>query len=210
MAYIIVLFAGPAVGPGVWRPSLFLLQAQLEDRGVEYIIVLFAGPVGGPGAWRTSLFLLQVQLEQLGCGVHHCYFLQIQLEDRGVACIIVLFAGPAGGPGLAYIIVLFEGQALEPGCGVHHCSCCRSSWRTGVWRTSLFFLQVQLEDRGVAYINTDICMVGQILEPAASPTLAHLYKEAVKVRMTRVRNSSRGLPRVWSEGRQIRTVILYK
>ena len=79
-----------------------------------------------------------------------------------------------------------------------------------MWRTSLFFLQVQLEDRGVAYINTDICMVGQILEPAASPTLAHLYKEAVKVRMTRVRNSSRGLPRVRSEGQQIRTIILNK
>ncbi len=40
---------------------------------------------------------------------------------------------------------------------------------------------MQLEDRGVAYINTDVCMSGQILEPASSPTLAHLFVEAVKV-----------------------------
>ena len=42
--------------------------------------------------------------------------------------IIVLFAGPA--------VVLFAGPAGGPGCGVHHFSFCRSSWRTGVWRTS--------------------------------------------------------------------------
>jgi len=40
--------------------------------------------------------------------------------------------------------------------------------------------QVELEDRGVAYINTDICMSGQYLEPAASPTMAHLFKSATQ------------------------------
>jgi hypothetical protein len=40
--------------------------------------------------------------------------------------------------------------------------------------------QIQLEDRGVAYINTDVCMSGQYLEPASSPTLAHLFKSVTQ------------------------------
>jgi len=40
--------------------------------------------------------------------------------------------------------------------------------------------QIQLEDRGVAYINTDVCMSGQYLEPASSPTLGHLFKSATQ------------------------------
>ena len=40
--------------------------------------------------------------------------------------------------------------------------------------------EIQLSQRGVGYINTDVCMVGPILYPAASPTLAGLFTEAVK------------------------------
>jgi len=40
--------------------------------------------------------------------------------------------------------------------------------------------QMEMEDRGVAYINTDVCMAGSYLEPAASPTMAHLFKSATK------------------------------
>ncbi|XP_023326545.1 N-acetylated-alpha-linked acidic dipeptidase-like protein [Eurytemora carolleeae] len=40
--------------------------------------------------------------------------------------------------------------------------------------------QVQLEDRGVAYINTDVCMAGNYLEPLSSPTLSHLFTDATK------------------------------
>ena len=40
---------------------------------------------------------------------------------------------------------------------------------------------MEMEDRGVAYINTDVCMAGSYLEPAASPTMAHLFKSATKV-----------------------------
>jgi len=39
--------------------------------------------------------------------------------------------------------------------------------------------EIQLSERGVSYINTDICMTGPILLPAASPTLGHLFKGAV-------------------------------
>ena len=42
-------------------------------------------------------------------------------------------------------------------------------------------VQVQLEDRGVAYINTDVCMAGNYLEPLSSPTLSHLFTDATKV-----------------------------
>jgi len=40
--------------------------------------------------------------------------------------------------------------------------------------------EIQLSERGVGYINTDVCMAGPILEPSASPTLRDLIKEAVK------------------------------
>jgi len=40
--------------------------------------------------------------------------------------------------------------------------------------------QVQLEDRAVVYINTDVCMSGEILEAGASPTIAHLFKPATQ------------------------------
>ena len=34
--------------------------------------------------------------------------------------------------------------------------------------------------RGVAYINTDVCMSGPILEPVASPTLMEILVPATK------------------------------
>merc|ERR1711892_1382903 len=40
--------------------------------------------------------------------------------------------------------------------------------------------EIELRERGVGYINTDICMVGPILHPAASPTLGDLYTGATK------------------------------
>jgi len=40
--------------------------------------------------------------------------------------------------------------------------------------------EIELSERGVGYINTDVCMAGPILEPAASPTLGHLFVEATK------------------------------
>jgi hypothetical protein len=40
--------------------------------------------------------------------------------------------------------------------------------------------EVQLSERGVGYLNTDVCSVGPILYPAASPTLGGLFQEAVK------------------------------
>lgn len=38
----------------------------------------------------------------------------------------------------------------------------------------------QMEQRGVAYINTDVCMSGPILLPSGSPTIANLLVEATK------------------------------
>jgi len=40
--------------------------------------------------------------------------------------------------------------------------------------------EIQLSERAVGYVNTDVCMSGPILIPAASPTLGGLYEEAVK------------------------------
>merc|ERR1711936_412056 len=40
--------------------------------------------------------------------------------------------------------------------------------------------EVQLSERGVGYLNTDVCMSGPILHPAASPTLGSLFLEATK------------------------------
>ena len=40
--------------------------------------------------------------------------------------------------------------------------------------------EVQLTERGVAYLNTDICMTGPILAARASPTIGHLIVEATK------------------------------
>jgi hypothetical protein len=40
--------------------------------------------------------------------------------------------------------------------------------------------QIQLLERGVAYLNTDICMTGPILAPRGSPTIGHLIVEATK------------------------------
>jgi len=40
--------------------------------------------------------------------------------------------------------------------------------------------EVQLSERGVGYLNTDVCMSGPILYPAASPTLGNLFLEATK------------------------------
>ena len=40
--------------------------------------------------------------------------------------------------------------------------------------------EMELSERGVAYINTDVCMSGPILEPVASPTLMDLMVPATK------------------------------
>ena len=40
--------------------------------------------------------------------------------------------------------------------------------------------EIELSERGVAYLNTDICMTGPILAPRASPTIGHLIVEATK------------------------------
>ena len=40
--------------------------------------------------------------------------------------------------------------------------------------------EMELSERGVAYINTDVCMSGPILEPVASPTLMDLLVPATK------------------------------
>jgi len=40
--------------------------------------------------------------------------------------------------------------------------------------------EIQISERAVGYVNTDVCMSGPILLPAASPTLGGLYEEAVK------------------------------
>jgi hypothetical protein len=40
--------------------------------------------------------------------------------------------------------------------------------------------EIELRDRGVSYLNTDICMVGPILEASASPTIADLFTDATK------------------------------
>ena len=41
--------------------------------------------------------------------------------------------------------------------------------------------EMELSERGVAYINTDVCMSGPILEPVASPTLMDLMVPMVLV-----------------------------
>merc|ERR1712212_260558 len=40
--------------------------------------------------------------------------------------------------------------------------------------------EIELRERSIAYLNTDICMVGPILEPASSPTIADLITGATK------------------------------
>ena len=40
--------------------------------------------------------------------------------------------------------------------------------------------EIQLSERGVGYLNTDVCMSGPILYPAASPTLGNLFLDATK------------------------------
>jgi len=40
--------------------------------------------------------------------------------------------------------------------------------------------EIELRERAVTYLNTDICMVGPMLEPAASPTIADLIAGATK------------------------------
>ena len=40
--------------------------------------------------------------------------------------------------------------------------------------------EMELSERGVAYINTDVCMSGPILEPVASPTLMDILVPATR------------------------------